>query len=264
MYPYIKIGNITIPTYWLCGLLGLIASSILAFKRHKRFKDIEQVDITNAAGIGLVGMIIGARFVYIISILPVVIKHWGYLKEHTDQMKEILYNGMVFYGGLLGFIFAIQLYLKKYKIDKLRFWNYFTPMIPLFHAFGRLGCFANGCCYGIESEKLGLYFKNSISGPQDIKFFPIQLVGFAGEIILCILSIEYEKKHGNQAKTLFFYLLVYSICRFIYEFFRGDLGRGIFFGLSTSQWISIFVLISVIWLEYLSRKNAESDRKRAC
>lgn len=38
------------------------------------------------------------------------------------------------------------------------------------------------------------------------------------------------------------YLIIYSIERFIFEFFRGDIARGVFMNVSTSQWISLILL----------------------
>ena len=42
------------------------------------------------------------------------------------------------------------------------------------------------------------------------------------------------------------YLIIYPVMRFFLEFFRGDKERGIYFGLSTAQWISIAIFSSVI------------------
>ncbi|MCC8046445.1 MAG: prolipoprotein diacylglyceryl transferase [Clostridiales bacterium] len=39
------------------------------------------------------------------------------------------------------------------------------------------------------------------------------------------------------------YLVSYTIFRFFIEFFRGDELRGFLFGISTSQWISVAILV---------------------
>lgn len=49
--------------------------------------------------------------------------------------------------------------------------------------------------------------------------------------------------YKNYVLSVELYLLLYSTARFVLEFFRYDDIRGKVAGLSTSQWISIFILI---------------------
>ena len=257
MYPYLTVFGLNIPVYWLCGMAGGAVCTVLLLVRHRYFRDLLQVDITNAAALGLVGMILGARLLYLLTILPPVLENLEYLRQHTDTLKDILFNGMVFYGGLFGFLAAVLIYMNKYRLERARFWDYTAPCLPLFHAFGRIGCFFSGCCYGFESEELGLVFARSIGGPNDRPFFPLQLVGSAGEFCLFAAVLLFERKHRGQGKALPFYLTVYAVGRFAYEFFRGDEIRGIFGGLSVSQWISLAVLLALIIRSMLRRRRAK-------
>ncbi|MCH5303712.1 MAG: prolipoprotein diacylglyceryl transferase, partial [Ruminococcus sp.] len=72
-----------------------------------------------------------------------------------------------------------------------------------------------------------------------------------------VLVLLFCKRIIN-GKLIFLYLIIYSVSRFFIEFFRGDIYRGILFGLSTSQWISILLIItSVIILikKYIKSKK---------
>ena len=51
--------------------------------------------------------------------------------------------------------------------------------------------------------------------------------------------------HGQ---LLLIWVATYPIARSIIEAFRGDVERGLYFGLSTSQWISLAVAAFAIWL----------------
>jgi phosphatidylglycerol:prolipoprotein diacylglycerol transferase len=51
------------------------------------------------------------------------------------------------------------------------------------------------------------------------------------------------------------YLVLYAVGRFIIEYFRGDEARGFLFGLSTSQFISIFMMIAGLIVIYVSRNK---------
>ena len=112
-----------------------------------------------------------------------------------------------------------------------------APAVPLFHAFGRIGCFMSGCCYGLELKNPWVLF--------DVLIFsriPTQLIEALFEFILFIVLIVWQKKNKMQ-NYLKFYMIIYAIFRFLIEFFRGDDVRGFFLGISTSQIISLSVLL---------------------
>jgi len=56
-----------------------------------------------------------------------------------------------------------------------------------------------------------------------------------------------------------YYMMSYGIFRFIIENYRGDMIRGVWYGISTSQYISIMVVIGGVWYAFysvrLKRKN---------
>ena len=71
-----------------------------------------------------------------------------------------------------------------------------------------------------------------------------------------LLYIARRKKADGQVAA--FYLIFYSIGRFVLEFFRGDLIRGSVGNLSTSQFISLFILAAgiAILITRTKKKNA--------
>ena len=121
------------------------------------------------------------------------------------------------------------------------------PALALIHAFGRMGCFCTGCCYGIVSEKLGIVLRNSAIAPNDLPLLPVQLFGTALELLLfAVLAVMGRKRMGG-ALMLGLYLAVYGSMRFLLEFLRGDYYRGFIGPLSVSQVIAIpTVLFGVV------------------
>ena len=150
-----------------------------------------------------------------------------------------LTSGTVYYGGLLGFIASVHWYLHRYHLNAPLFWDCLAPALPLFHVFGRIGCFLNGCCYGVESRHFGLAFTCSLSAPNGVPYFPVQLAEAAFEALIFLLVWRFALRTEGHGKALPFYLLLYAPVRFLLEFLRGDAVRGIWFGLSTSQWLSL-------------------------
>ena len=242
MYPVVELFGKTIPTYWLCTLTGIAICSVVAFIRHKEFKELQQVDITNLAALIFIGALIGSRLLFIVTISPAIVKNFDLLIHNKTLAYELLSNGMVFYGGMIGALYILYWYSRKYRLNVKMVTDYFVPLFPLFHTFGRVGCFLTGCCHGFVSEKYGIAFTDSISSANGIPYFPIQLVSSALNLVFFVLLIIFERKHHKEGYTVYAYLATYAIGRFIIEFFRGDTVRGFFLGVSTSQWISIIIL----------------------
>ncbi|MEG2116788.1 MAG: prolipoprotein diacylglyceryl transferase, partial [Clostridia bacterium] len=168
--------------------------------------------------------------------------------------------GAVFYGGLIGGLAVGFAYLKITKKNSFDYFVIVTPLIPLFHAFGRLGCFFGGCCYGIESN-FGFIFTNSlIESANGVRRFPVQLLEMAVLLVhFAVFFIMYKKKFLKKI-LLPLYLISYGVCRFFIEFLRGDEYRGFVFNMSTSQFIS--VLIVAICLVAIAIKCYHFKQKR--
>lgn len=257
MFPSFQLFGRSIPTYWVCALIGFAVCGVAAVFRHRSFRELEQVDITNAAAFVGIGIVAGGKLMSLISQIPTVIRNWQLVRADWHALFDIMYSGMVFYGGLFGALLALYIYSRYYKLDQKAFFDFFIPLFPLFHAFGRVGCFLTGCCHGMVSERFGIAYAESLSAQNGVPYFPIQLVCSACNILLFVFLLLYEKHRHRQGKTLPVYLIVYAVGRFIIEFFRGDEIRGFILGLSTSQWISIFVLIAVIIVSLRGRSKAK-------
>ena len=253
MHPEISIFGRAVPTYWLCAIAGLIACSAVARVRYRRFDSLSSVDVTNAAGLMVAGVIAGGRLLSIATLIPAA---WG-MRERIAADPSLLYrlfsNGLVFYGGLFGALAALVLYIRRYRLDAAAMLDFFAPMIPLFHAFGRVGCFMNGCCHGQISEQLGIAFSASPSAPNGVPLFPIQLVCAGLNLALFAIVLVYGRVHRGEGKSIYLYLGLYACGRLVVEFFRGDAIRGALLCLSTSQWISLLVLAFLMWRAFRAR-----------
>ena len=260
MYPIIHIINKDIPTYAIMALFGMLSMGFYVLKNSQKKGYDEVSTITCLLSVAL-GSFIGAHLVYFIT----QFKYFIYIINNIsllDNFKKIisifvfLFGGWVFYGGLIGGIIAIIIYCKLHTIKSLDFLNIYAPGIAIFHFFGRIGCFLAGCCYGVESH-IGFTFHHSeIPGANDVQRFPVQLVeSFYCLILFFILDFVLRKTKYKDI-TGYIYLILYPVGRFILEFFRGDTYRGFLWIFSTSQWISIILLIIGIFGIIKSRKRA--------
>ena len=79
----------------------------------------------------------------------------------------------------------------------------------------------------------------------EINKIPVQLLEAMIELLIFIILCVRKKKITADG-MLATYLIFYAIARFLLEFLRGDEVRGLFAGLSTSQYISLFILVFYI------------------
>jgi phosphatidylglycerol:prolipoprotein diacylglycerol transferase len=253
MYSYIEIFGASVPMYWLSSVVGLIFAAGLALLRRRaaRFQTSAE-DVFFTILCCLIGALIGAKLFQFIGF---IIRDGGDPGFWTlAHWKGMLPGVGVFYGGLLGGLAAAMIYI---HVSKLDFWDVadiVAPSVLLFHAFGRLGCFFAGCCYGREAA-WGIAFSHSLNAPNGVPFIPVQLFEAGlNLLVLCVMLIlRPERKRPGILLPL--YLIAYAIGRFILEFFRGDAGRGVFL-LSISQWLSLLVLPAGIVLICVVNRHA--------
>ena len=117
---------------------------------------------------------------------------------------------------------------------------------PLFHTFGRIGCFLGGCCYGIPCDFGFVYTQNPIAMANGVRRFPVQLLEALFCFFLFLLLFSLFRRGRCKNRLLALYLGIYSVGRFFLEYLRGDDYRGFLWGLSTSQLISILLLTGVL------------------
>ena len=95
----------------------------------------------------------------------------------------------------------------------------------------------------MESD-IGFVYHHAISaGANGVRRFPVQLVEMGLNFALFWLMFIWLRKGKHKGRLMQWYLLIYPVYRFILEFFRGDDYRGFIFGLSTSQFISLLILL---------------------
>lgn len=242
MHPYFYIFGHTISGYALMGLIGFGAVIIFILLECRR-KGFSFDDAAYLLALSMIGMIIGAKSLYIVTVIPEIIGNWNQIVTNPiTYVKAYLSGGMVFYGGLFGSILAAKKAASYFHIHLATHYDIFIPAIPLFAGFGRLGCFMEGCCFG---KKTGHYpyiiFRSSLFAPNNVPLIPTQLYEAVFDFFLFFVLLYLGSKKDYVSKLLDIYLVVYALFRFVIEFFRGDSVRGIFL-LSTSQWISIMIL----------------------
>ena len=156
---------------------------------------------------------------------------------------QYLFGGAVYYGGLITGMLAGLLLARKKKLDNDRYADVAAAAIPLFHGFGRIGCFLGGCCFGVEC-KIGFIYRHAIiEEANGIRRFPVQLLEAFLNFSLFFILWWFLRKSKYSGILLYLYLCSYAVIRFTLEFWRGDDYRGFLLGLSTSQFIAVITFV---------------------
>lgn len=261
MAPYIEILGRQIPTYGLLALVGMLLSGW--FAEHQAVKHGEHpFYMIETLLIALIGTMIGGHLLYAITNLKHV-GEWSFLS---------LFGGMVYFGGLYGGLAAGYVWA-RHKRYRIPLYADITSMaLPLFHTFGRIGCFFGGCCYGIPWEHGILYHSREIPADQIVRRFPVQLLESALVLALFLTlyfffyrvtpkSSERQINRTNRFRghLLEIYLASYSVIRFLDEFLRGDEIRGRLGPFSTSQWIALVTLIVLMIIRIYKKRSPKKD-----
>jgi phosphatidylglycerol:prolipoprotein diacylglycerol transferase len=265
MFPYFTLFGRELGLYSLMILCGIFSSGIYACFMAKKF-DYDYSDLIIFLLFTSIGVIIGGHLLYAIVNYKIVTFIFENIKKINTFLKlfnvlNYLFGGSVFYGGLLGGI-IVGYIISKSNSKYSNFFDIGSTSIPLFHFFGRIGCFLGGCCYGIESKIGFTYTKNPIIEANGVIRFPVQILEAVFNFALFIF-LNYLLCHKKlKNKYLYVYLSIYSVGRFFMEYFRGDTYRGIWFSLSTSQIISIIIILVLIIRFCYEHKKTPKRRKQ--
>ncbi len=175
----------------------------------------------------------------------------GEFDTYTQSLSFWFGGGFVFYGGLVGGVIFTLFYTKVLKMFSLKDCSLFLPVLCFAHAIGRIGCLLAGCCFGKETDLFwGIAHYHKI-------VHPVQAYETIYLALLGLILIFLQKKMKSYS-ILLVYFFSYSFGRFFLEYLRGDKIRGIhLFGLSSSQYVSFFVMLIstlVLLMIYLNQK----------
>lgn len=262
MFPTFEIFGRTVDTYALSSIIGLLVCGFVACRLGRRFQ-ISPEDIILLMVVAGVGILLGGHLLYGLTNLPLVLRILRAGKPFLITLKAlaVCFGGSVFYGGLFGSLLAARWMTHPQKSpDGAVRYDLYALCIPLFHTFGRIGCFFGGCCYGIESRFGLIVYHNDLSpGLCGVRRFPVSLLEAACNLLIFFFLLSLFRKNRHSGRLIRYYLLCYAPVRFGTEFLRGDAVRGIWFGLSTSQWISLMAFPVALFL--ILRENKHPSGK---
>jgi phosphatidylglycerol---prolipoprotein diacylglyceryl transferase len=268
-------GEIRLPlhSYGLLIATAFLVGIWLA-QREGRRRGQDPERIADLAFWILVAALVGSRVYY-------VFVNWDdYFGAHAivttpfgriPRLLALWEGGLVFYGGFIGAALTAWWYMRRHGMDFLAHADTLIPSVAFGHFLGRLGCFCAGCCWGeVAHGHLpwaarfppdSLAYQTFANRPHGAEFLatdrlttlplhPVQLYESFGELaIFLVLVLLVRPRKAFHGQVLATWLLAYAVLRTVVELFRGDVERGVYFGLGAGQWTSIviFAVGVAIW-----------------
>ena len=193
-----------------------------------------------------------------------------------DGSWNFLVRGKSFCGGLAGGALAAALFLFLRKVSIARYGDVIVTALALGYAIGRVGCFFNGCDFGIVStvpwsvcyppgtEPYETHLARgwiTADQPLSLAVHPVQLYSAAcGLVIFCILVFSNSRWPGARICQ---FAVLYGTYRFCMEFIRGDFHPFVA-GLSLPQVFSILLIVGGLGFAFWKarRKNSPETNDR--
>lgn len=262
MHPILfSYGPITLYTYGVLLAAAYLLGLQLAIVRARK----HGLDSTRVLDLGvwiIISALLGAK-------LMLLLVDFRYFVDNPRELLSLARSGGVFYGGLILAVVVSIWYIRRVRLPLWTTCDMFAPGIALGHVVGRLGCLMAGCCYGLPTDlPWGITFTNpaaaaNVGTPLNQPLHPTQLYEAGAELLILGILLATERRgRPFPGRTFWGYLALYAISRFFIEFYRGD-PRGMIFGVSTSQFVSLIILpLSLVMLVRLGRRVTPPEPKR--
>ena len=161
---------------------------------------------------------------------------------------------MVLYGGVILALIAYFLFCRSRKLSPLLMGDVIMPSFCVGLAFGRIGCFFNGCCYGDRCElpwsvqfplgsvsDMTLVEQGFVGAAETTTLYlhPTQFYSSFNALLLAFLTHSYFRYRHKDGAVMALALLTYPVTRFVIEYLRGDELGKFNTSLTISQWVSL-------------------------
>jgi len=261
MHPYLfelKLpwgGTFRAASYGFMVLIGFLLCLWLIQRRGRRM-GLDPAALFDSTVVALFGGLLGSRAFYVID-------NWDQFSGHLWQIVRLDKGGLAFFGGLIGGGLALLVMILRKRLPVRETLGVAASLVPLGHAFGRMGCFLNGCCYGkLTQSWAGVAFPRVLDGEGNIigspayldqlqrglvslsdthalPVHPTQLYELAYNLVFFALLSYLLPRRRRAGDTAWVYAILYGSARFINEFFRVEPRYAALGGLTIWQALSL-------------------------
>ncbi|MDZ7816067.1 MAG: prolipoprotein diacylglyceryl transferase [Planctomycetota bacterium] len=262
-------GQLPVYSYGLMILVGFL-SAYLLISKLARGTSVKMGHVFDAGFLAVVVGFIGAKISYFMHNAD----YFQFIM--SDPIGNIAYlsGGLDFFGGLILGVPTVYFFLRFKGYRAWSVGDLIVPGLALAHAFGRIGCFLNGCCYGFACKSCGLQFSDESavyydqlesglippSAVESLPVFPSQLLEASLLFILCGILAYLFSRRKFAGQVVGTYLVAYGVIRFCVQLTRADEAVEIFGPFKIWHLVAFGVFVSgAVLYTWLRRKSCEPD-----
>lgn len=235
--------TLTLASYGLCLFLAIVVGAVASARLGRLLAPARWWwrQCFLLALIGLLGAKLLHGLVLVLGGLP-----------PAGAARSALGAGGVWLGGP---VLALCVFVPLVRSAGLEWRSVARPLLvalPLAHAVGRVGCLLAGCCFGTHSSlPFAVIYSHpaalAMGAPPGVALHPVPLYEAMLELGNAALLLWAFRRQCCARTMLAAWLALYGCQRFALEFLRGD-ERGLWWGISTSQWLCMLMLLAAIAL----------------
>lgn len=229
VYPAIRLRRRLVPVFRICGYTGLfLAILVVGYLVHG-----QGLSFWIMAGIIISSVL---TFLSLAIVTKLIIGEERLIYYHQEIAVMI--------------VASVLLWLLQQPV--LVYLDITILGLGVFLAFGRIGCLMAGCCHGLPSGWGVVYrVEHSFAGPSShlvgVRLFPVQALESLWVFGIVIVGAVFVMTGRPPGDALTWYVVMYGLGRFFFEFMRGDSERHYYLGFSEAQWTSLLLGCAVVW-----------------
>lgn len=251
MHPVLfKIFGFEVRSWGVLLVLGVLAGIWLAARRARRF-GIDPRATVDMAWLLLIAGVIGGRLGWVLQELP-------YYLERPIEVFYLRAGGMTSYGGVAGAALALLFWSRRAGVPFVVALDWLAAPALVVNAVGRIGCFLNGCCYGVACDLPWAVMVHPEGDGVAYLGHPAQLYDTVLSLLGAALLLWYEQRSPTalaRGRLTGFFLLAYGASRIVLEVFRAGASSGSSFGWAVPDGLIVAVLLVVGGLVMLVRSR---------
>jgi phosphatidylglycerol:prolipoprotein diacylglycerol transferase len=207
-------GTVPVFSYGTLIALGFLLTYFYICRLATK-RGIDDEHITDLYLVIILTSIVGARGNYVVT-------HWSEYADNLSSIPKIWEGGMVYLGGFTGAMIGGLGYLKLRGLSIGAYYDMFAPAVPFACGLGRIGCFLNGCCFGVAcSLPWAMQFPMRTGATPEPRH-PTQIYELIMLLAISAFLHRVYMKNRRPGLAMVVFLYLYSIERFLIEFIREE------------------------------------------
>ncbi len=271
-------GTVNVYAYGFMLTIAFIVGTIITIYAAKRENTDTEVILDLIFSI-IIGALIGARIMYVILKLDEFLMYETTMIGDQEQLKFLLMptlkkmiaihqGGLSVHGGVIGGMLLSAVYTKMKQLNYWKIADLFAPALALGTAIGRIGCYLNGCCFGVVCKNPDAWY--AVTFPLNTHTGVTPEPRHAAQLYMMVLNLGIffilkgvYKNRKFDGHVFLLWIALYSIARFFQEFFRFEVSSDVIFGKVTVAQAASVVLAIVAFVIIAEVKKRIEIAKRA-